>query len=113
MQRSLPEMNEAKKNHQLPFQLFAFHRGGENPKAVKIIQNKNAKGEDWLLDFVWSNKDFEKQLGGVKGLPSYYVIDSAGRVRAVLKGHSKDTLQTLKWLTDQIGALKDGAKGKG
>ena len=48
-----------------------------------------------MLDFVWSTPEFEQQLGGVKGLPSYYVLDSAGRIRAVIKGHSKDTLGTL------------------
>jgi hypothetical protein len=102
VQRSLPEMNQAKKDHQLNFQIFAFHRGGEKPQAVKIINGKDARGKDWALDFVWSSSAFEKQLGGVVGLPSYYVIDSQARVRGVVKGHSKDTLATLKWLVDEI-----------
>jgi hypothetical protein len=106
-------MNEAVTSHRFPHPVYAFHRGGENPKAVKIIQNKNAKGQDWALDFVWSSKDFEQQLGGVKGLPSYYVIDTAGRIRAVLKGHSKDTLETLQWLIDQVGAASGTGNGKG
>ncbi len=102
MQRSLPEMNAARRDNKLPFRAFALHRGGEKPQARKIIDNKNAKGEDWVLEFVWSTPEFEQQLGGVKGLPSYYVLDSAGRIRAVIKGHSKDTLETLAWLIDEI-----------
>jgi len=103
VQRSLPEMNQAKKDKQLNFQIFAFHRGGKKPQAVKIIQGKDAKGKPWALDFVWSSKDFEEQLGGVVGLPSYYIIDSQAHLRGVVKGHSEGTLATIKWLVDEIG----------
>jgi hypothetical protein len=112
VQRSLPEMNQAKKDTQLNFQVFAFHRGGEKPQAVKIIKGKDAKGKDWALDFVWSSKDFEKQLGGVVGLPSYYIIDSQARLRGVVKGHSKETMSTVKWLVDEIGKQQSGADAK-
>lgn len=112
MQRSLPEMNQAKKDNKLNFQVFAFHRGGEKPQAVKIIQGKDARGKDWALDFVWSSPDFEKQLGGVKGLPSYYVIDSQARVRGVVKGHNKETLSTLKWIVDEIGKRQSSTESK-
>jgi hypothetical protein len=101
VQRSLPEMNEAKKSGQLNFQVFAFHRGGEHPRGKKIIAGKDAHGKEWALDFVWSSPEFEKQLGGVKGLPSYYILDAQGRVRGVIKGHTKTTLATLKWLVEQ------------
>lgn len=96
-------MNAAQRDKLLPFRAYALHRGGEKPQARKIVDNQNAKGEAWVLDFVWSTPDFEKQLGGVKGLPSYYVIDSAGRIRAVVKGHTAHTLETLAWLIDEIG----------
>jgi hypothetical protein len=103
VQRSLPEMNALKSENKLPFRLYAMHRGGANDKARKIIAGNDAKGKPWTLDFVWSSKEFEQQLaGGVKGLPSYYVVDRAGRVRAVVKGHSKDTVETLKWLIAQV-----------
>ena len=101
MQRSLPEMNEAKQAGNLPFQIYAFHRGGDHPKARKIIEGKDANGWAWALDFIWSTPAFEKQLGGVKGLPSYYVLDAQGHVRGVVKGHNKNTLATLKWLVEQ------------
>jgi hypothetical protein len=103
VQRSLPEMNQAKKDKQINFQVYAFHRGGEKPQAVKIINGKDAKGKDWALDFVWSSPAFEKQLGGVRGLPSYYVVDSHARVRGVVKGHSEGTMATVKWLVEEIG----------
>jgi hypothetical protein len=102
VQRSLPEMNQAIIEKSLPFRAYAFHRGGENPKAKKIIAGKDAKGHAWALTFVWSSPEFEKQIGGVRGLPSYYVMDKTGRVRAVIKGHSKDTLETLKWLITEM-----------
>ncbi len=102
MQRSLPEMNALAHEKKLPFPAYAFHRGGENEKAVKIIDGKDANGKDWALDFVWSTPEFEKQFGGIKGLPSYYLIDKEGRARAVLKGHPKDTIGTLKWLAEEI-----------
>jgi hypothetical protein len=111
VQRSLPEMNKLHAEGKLPFKIFALHRGGENEKARKIIAGKDAKGRAWTLDFLWSTKDFEKQLGGVKGLPSYYVLDSEGRVRAVIKGHSKTTISTLDWLIEQI--KKDDERTKG
>lgn len=103
MQRSLPEMNQAITEGTLPFRAYALHRGGEHEKARKIVDGKDTKGREWKVDFVWSSKEFEKQFGEVKGLPSYYVIDSAGRVRAVIKGHSKKTMQTLEWLVAEIG----------
>jgi hypothetical protein len=112
VQRSLPEMNQAQKDKQLNFQVFAFHRGGEKPQAVKIINGKDAKGKAWALTFVWSSPDFEKQLGGVKGLPSYYIIDSQARVRGVVKGHSKDTLATVKWLVTEIQKQQSGENPK-
>ncbi len=102
MQRSLPEMNKEKREGKLPFPVYALHRGGEHDKAKKIIAEKNAMGEEWNLDFLWSTPEFEKQLGGVKGLPSYYLIGPDGRVRAVLKGHPKNTLETLVWLQGEI-----------
>jgi hypothetical protein len=102
VQRSLPEMNQLHAEHKLPFKVYALHRGGENEKARKIIAGKDAKGRAWTLDFLWSTKDFERQLGGVKGLPSYYVLDGSGRVRAMVKGHSKTTISTLEWLIEQI-----------
>ena len=113
MQRSLPEMNLAKQSNQFPYQVFAFHRGSENEKASKIISGKDAQGREWVLDFVWSTPEFEKQLGGVRGLPSYYVIDSTGRARAVVKGHSKDTLATLKWLVEQVDTPTKASGNKG
>jgi hypothetical protein len=102
VQRALPEMNQAIQQKQANFRFFAFHRGGEAEKAKKIIAGKDAKGNAWAIDFVWSTPQFEKQFGGVKGLPSYYVLDKTGRVRAVIKGHSKDTLETLKWLMSEL-----------
>ncbi len=102
MRRSLPEMNALKHENKLPFPVFAFHRGGSHEKAVKIVDGKDANGKDWLLDFVWSTPEFEKQLGGVKGLPSYYVVDKSGRVRAVIKGHPEDVIGTLRWLAEEI-----------
>ena len=90
--------------NRLPFQMFALHRGGENDKAKAIIAGKAADGNDWKLDFAWSTPAFEKQFGGVKGLPSYYFIDKTGRMRAVLKGHSKDMLETIVWMTKQVEA---------
>jgi hypothetical protein len=101
VQRSLPEMNEAKSEGKLPFQMFALHRGGDNPKARKIIDGKDANGKDWSLDFVWSSPDFEKKIG-LKGLPSYYLVDKTGRVRALFKGHPAGSLETLKWLASEI-----------
>jgi hypothetical protein len=112
VQRSLPEMNQAKKDKKLNFQIFAFHRGGEKPQAVKIIQGKDAHGKVWALDFVWSSPEFEKQLGGVKGLPSYYIIDSQARARGVVKGHSEGTLATIKWLVDEVGKRQAGENPK-
>ena len=103
MQRSLPEMNQAITEGNLGFRFCAFHRGGEHEKARKIVDGKDAHDREWKVDFVWSTDDFEKQLGGVKGLPSYYVLDAAGRVRAMIKGHAKDTLDTLRWLIGEIG----------
>ena len=102
MQRSLPEMNRAKIEGKVPFQVFALHRGGEHEKGKKIISEKSKLGDEWALDFLWSTPEFEKQLGGVKGLPSYYLIGPDGRVRAIMKGHPKGTLETLVWLRDQI-----------
>jgi hypothetical protein len=102
VQRSLPEMNRAKMENKVPFQVFALHRGGKNEKGEKIIADKSKLGDAWVLDFLWSTPEFEKQFGGVKGLPSYYLVGSDGRVRAVLKGHSKNTMETLTWLRDQI-----------
>ena len=102
MQRSLPEMNREKMEGKIPFQVFALHRGGKHEKGEKIIAEKSKLGDDWVLDFLWSTPDFEKQFGGVKGLPSYYLIGPDGRVRAVVKGQSKNTLETLVWLRDQI-----------
>ena len=102
MQRSLPEMNEAKTKGTLPFRVYALHRGGEHEKARKIVEGKDAKGRPWVLDFVWSTPAFEKRLGGVMGLPSYYVLDAQGRVRAVIKGHTKHTLETLAWLVKEV-----------
>ncbi len=102
MQRSLPEMNEAIQNGTLGFRSYALHRGGEHEKARKIVDGKDAKEHEWSVDFVWSNAAFEKQLGGVKGLPSYYVLDKTGRVRAMIKGHSKGTLDTIRWLISEI-----------
>jgi len=102
VQRSLPEMNKLHEEGKLPCKVYALHRGGENEKARKIISGKDAKGRAWTLDFLWSTTNFEKQLGGVKGLPSYYVLDGQARVRAMLKGHSKTTMSTLEWLIDQI-----------
>jgi hypothetical protein len=102
VQRSLPEMNAAKIEGMLPFRAYALHRGGEHEKARKIVAGKDAKGRDWSLDFIWSSRDFEKQFGEVKGLPSYYILDREGRVRAVIKGHTKRTLETLDWLVKQI-----------
>jgi hypothetical protein len=104
VQRSLPEMNEAKQKGKLSYPVYALHRGGEHEKAKKIIAGKDAKGRAWSLDFLWSTREFEKQLGGVKGLPSYYVLDSQARVRAMIKGHSKQTMATLQWLIDQLNA---------
>ncbi len=102
MQRSLPEMNKGKREGKVPFPVYALHRGGEQEKAKKIIAEKNAMGEEWNLDFLWSTPEFEKQLGGVKGLPSYYLIGPDGRVRAMLKGQPKNTLETLLWLQGEI-----------
>lgn len=102
MQRSLPDLNAALHEHSLPFRTYALHRGGEHEKARKIIDGKDAKAREWAVDFVWSSKEFEQQLGGVVGLPSYYVLDRDGRVRAMIKGHSKDTHETLKWLIAEI-----------
>jgi hypothetical protein len=111
VQRSLPEMNQLQAEGKLPFKVVALHRGGENEKARKIIAGKDAKGRAWTLDFLWSTKDFEKQLGGVKGLPSYYVLDGSGRVRAVIKGHSKTTISTLEWLMEQIKKTDGSSRG--
>ena len=86
----------------VPFPVYALHRGGEHEKAVKIISDKSKLGHDWVVDFLWSTPEFEKQFGGVKGLPSYYLVGSDGRVRAVLKGHPKNTLETLLWLRDEM-----------
>jgi hypothetical protein len=102
VQRSLPEMNKEKREGKVPFPVYALHRGGKNDKAVKIISEKNALGEDWNLDFLWSTPEFEKQFGGVKGLPSYYLIGPDGRVRAVIKGHPKNTMETLIWLNSEL-----------
>lgn len=102
MQRSLPEMNKEKRAGKVPFPVYALHRGGEHDKAKKIIAGKNAMGEEWNLDFLWSTPEFEKQLGGVKGLPSYYLIGPDGRVRAMLKGHPKNMMETLLWLQSEI-----------
>ncbi|MBU0509434.1 hypothetical protein KKH27_11455 [bacterium] len=102
MQRSLPEMNKALTEGTFDFRVFVFHRGGEHEKARKIVEGKDANDREWKVDFVWSSDTFEKQLGGVKGLPSYYVLDSTGRVRAMIKGHAKDTLETLRWLIGEI-----------
>jgi hypothetical protein len=102
VQRSLPEINEAKAKGALPFRFYALHRGGEHEKARKIITGQDAKGHPWGLDFVWSTPAFERQLGGVVGLPSYYVLDKQGRVRAVIKGHTKHTLETLAWLVKEV-----------
>ena len=102
MQRSLPEMNKLKLDNKLPFPLYALHRGGQHEKADKILAGKSALGDEWKLDFLWSTPEFEKQFGGVKGLPSYYLIGPDGRVRAIFKGHPKGTLETLVWLRDEI-----------
>ncbi len=101
MQRSLPEMNAEVKAGKVPFQVFAVHRGGEHDKAKKIISGKDAKDQDWGLDFVWSTKAFDKWIG-LKGVPSYYLIDTNAKVRAVIVGHPKGSLETLKWLAEQI-----------
>ena len=101
MQRSLPEMNAEVKAGKVPFQVFAVHRGGQHEKAVKIIEGKDAKDQDWNLNFVWSSKEFDKWIG-LKGLPSYYLIDKNAKVRAVVLGHPKETMETMKWLADEI-----------
>ena len=95
-------MNEAKMQGKVLFPVYALHRGGEHERAVKIIADTSTYGDEWVIDFLWSTPDFEKQFGGVKGLPSYYLVGSDGRVRAVLKGHPKNTLETLLWLRDEI-----------
>lgn len=102
MQRSLPEMNAMVTDKKLPFNVYAFHRGGEKEQAVKVISGPDKLGKEWRLDFVWSTPEFERQFGGIRGLPTYYVIDKSGRARAVLKGHPKDTEETLKWLVAEI-----------
>ncbi len=102
MQRALPEMNRLKIENKVPFQFFALHRGGKKPQGEKIIADKSKLGDAWAIDFVWSTPEFEKQFGGVKGLPSYYVIGPDGRVRAVIKGHSSKTMETLTWLQTEI-----------
>lgn len=102
MQRSLPELNAAIHEHKLPYRVYALHRGGEHEKARKIIDGKDTKNREWVVDFVWSSKEFEDQLGGVVGLPSYYLMDRDGRVRAMIKGHSKGTHETLLWLMEEI-----------
>jgi hypothetical protein len=101
VQRSLPEMNALKAENEIPFQFFAFHRGGEADKAKEIIQGKDAKGNEWNIDFVWSTKEFEQWLG-VSGLPSYYLIDKQGRARALIAGHPDDMMATLVWLAEEI-----------
>jgi hypothetical protein len=113
VQRSLPEMNEANAQKKLPFPAYAFHRGGQHEKADKILAGKDAKGNEWTLDFVWSTPEFEKQFGGIKGLPSYYLIDKKGFVKAVIKGHPKDTLGTLAWLAEQLDKQAGAPKGYG
>ena len=103
MQRSLPEMNETIiQKKKLPYRFYALHRGGEHEKARKIVDGKDVKGRGWALEFVWSSKEFEKQFIEVKGLPSYYVLDPDGCVRAIIKGHTKRTLETLAWLVGEI-----------
>ena len=85
----------------IPFQVFALHRGGEHEKAKKIIAGKDKNGLDWTLDFVWSNRDFEKWIG-LKALPSYYIVDKNAHVRAVIVGHLKGTFDTIKWLITEV-----------
>ena len=102
MQRSLPELNELVTNKQISYKVYALHRGGEHAKAAEIINGPDKQGKPWKLNFVWSTPEFERQFGGIRGLPTYYVIDKEGRARAVLKGHPNDTLETLKWLVSQI-----------
>jgi hypothetical protein len=102
VQRSLPEMNELVTNKKMPYRFYAVHRGGANPKATEIMNGPDHAGKPWKLNFVWSTPEFERQFGGIRGLPTYYLLDRNGRARAVLKGHPKDTLETLKWLVTAI-----------
>lgn len=96
-------MNRAKIEGKVPFPVYALHRGGKHEKGEKIIADKSHElGDNWVIDFLWSTPEFEKQFGGVKGLPSYYLVGPDGRVRAVIKGHPQNTLETLIWLRDEI-----------
>ena len=96
-------MNRAKIEGKVPFPVYALHRGGKHEKGEKIIADKSHElGDEWVIDFLWSTPELEKQFGGVKGLPSYYLIGPDGRVRAVIKGHPKNTVETLVWLQGEI-----------
>jgi len=79
-------MNRAKIEGKVPFPVYALHRGGKHEKGEKIIADKSHElGDQWVIDFLWSTPELEKQFGGVKGLPSYYLVGPDGRVRAVIK----------------------------
>jgi tetratricopeptide (TPR) repeat protein len=99
---SLPELNGLKSEGKLPFKVYSVHYEGMHEKAVKLIEGKYKNGNDWTLDFVWGSEELAKQMGGVEGYPSYYVLDSKGIPRAVLYGHSDTTVETLQWLIEEI-----------
>jgi hypothetical protein len=95
-------MNKLTLENKLPFKFYAVHAEGDKPEARALIDSTDYNGKDWALTFLWGTEDFDKQLGGVKAYPSYFILDEQARPRAMLIGHSDKTVQTLEWLIEEI-----------
>jgi tetratricopeptide (TPR) repeat protein len=101
--RTLQDMNKAMIEKQLQIPIYAMHIGDENTDPTPYITETDKSGNEWQMEFVKSNDEFDKQLN-LTQKPCIYVIGPDGYIHALIngKGHSEDLIETVIWLADEI-----------
>lgn len=100
---SLPEINQLKKRGALPFEFYAIFTSAKNDKSIEFAGGHDINGNDWHIKFGWGSDELSGQLGADHDPTySYYVLDQYAVPRALLVGHSTDTVATLDWLIGEI-----------
>jgi hypothetical protein len=101
--RTLQEMNKARIENNLNLPIYAMHIGDGNTDPRPYITQKDKAGNPWQMEFVRTTDDISKQLN-IPQRPCVYVIGADGYVRAIVngKGHTKDLIETVIWLADEV-----------
>jgi len=95
-------MNRLTHENKLPFKFYAVHAEGDKPQAHALIDSTDYNGKDWVLTFLWGNKEIDEQVGGVHAYPTYYILDAQAQPRAMVIGHNDKTVESIEWLIGEI-----------